>query len=65
MEETGRVKIDLGECNLKVTRPDGECSEILVSNPDILFDCWRCCWDKTEKKKDFLHCFYTVMYMYW
>ena len=30
---TGRVKTDLSECNLKVTRPDGECSEILVSNP--------------------------------
>ncbi len=34
MEDPGRVKTDLGECNLKVTRPDGECSEILVSNPD-------------------------------
>ena len=33
MEENGRVKTDLGECNLKVTRPDGECSKILVSNP--------------------------------
>ena len=30
---TGQVKTDLGECNLKVTRPDSECSEILVSNP--------------------------------
>ena len=29
----GRVKTELGECNLKVTRPDGECTEILVSNP--------------------------------
>ncbi len=35
MEETGWVKTDLGECNLKVTCPDGECSEILVSNPDF------------------------------
>jgi len=33
MEDTGRVKIDLGECSLKVTRPDGECTKILVSNP--------------------------------
>ena len=32
-EETGRVKTDLGTCNLKVTRPDGKCSKILVSNP--------------------------------
>ena len=32
-EETGRVKTDLGKCNLKVTRPDGTCSKILVSNP--------------------------------
>ena len=33
MEDTGRVKIDLGECSLKVIRPDGECTKILVSNP--------------------------------
>ena len=33
-EEAGRVKTDLGEYNLKATRPDGECSEILVSNPE-------------------------------
>ena len=33
MEDTGRVKIDLGECSLKVTRLDGECTKILVSNP--------------------------------
>ena len=32
-EETGRVKNFLGECRLKVTRPNGERSEILVSNP--------------------------------
>ena len=32
-EETGRVKNYLGECNLRVTRQVGECSEILVSNP--------------------------------
>ena len=32
---TGRVKTDLGECNLKITWPDGECSEILVSIPEI------------------------------
>jgi len=30
MEETGRVKTDLGEWP---SRPDGECSKILVSNP--------------------------------
>ena len=33
VEDTGRVKIILGDCSLKVTRPDGECSKILVSNP--------------------------------
>ena len=27
------MKNYLGECNLKVTRPNGEWSEILVSNP--------------------------------
>ena len=32
MEETGRVKTDLGECNFKVTRPDSKCTKILVSN---------------------------------
>ena len=32
-EETGREKNCLGECSLKVTHPDGECSKILVSNP--------------------------------
>ena len=32
---SGRVKNCLGECSLKVTRPDGECSKILVSNPGI------------------------------
>ena len=32
-EETGQVKNCLGECSLKVSRPDGECSKILVSNP--------------------------------
>lgn len=42
MEENGRVKTDkqiyftLGECNLNVTRPDGECSKILVFNPVTL-----------------------------
>ena len=30
--ETGPVKNYLGECSLTVTRPDGEFSEILVSN---------------------------------
>ena len=35
-EETGRVKNYLGECNLRVTRQVGECSEMLVSNPVIL-----------------------------
>ncbi len=39
MEDTGRVEIDLGECNLKVTRLDGECSEILVSNPGKINNC--------------------------
>ena len=33
MEDTGLVKNYLGKCNLKVTRPAGEGSEILVSNP--------------------------------
>ena len=33
-EETGREKNCLGECSLKVTCPDGECSKILVSNPE-------------------------------
>ena len=28
-----RVKNYLGECSLKITCPNGECSEILVSNP--------------------------------
>ena len=32
-EETGRVKNCLGECGLKVTRPNDVCSKILVSNP--------------------------------
>ena len=32
-EENRRVKNCLGECSLKVTRPDGGCSKILVSNP--------------------------------
>ena len=27
------MKKCLGECSLRVTRPDGECSQILVSNP--------------------------------
>ena len=27
------MKNCLGECSLKVTRPDGECSKISVSNP--------------------------------
>ena len=31
-EEIGQVKSFLGECSLKVTHPDGECSRILVSN---------------------------------
>ena len=33
VEETGRVKNYLDKCSLKVSRPNGECSEILVSNP--------------------------------
>ena len=36
-EDTGQVKNCLGECSLKVTRPDGECSKILVSNPVLIF----------------------------
>ena len=32
-QETGRVKNYLGECSSKVTRQNGERSEILVSNP--------------------------------
>ena len=32
----GLVKNCLGECSLKVTRPDGECSKILVSNAVLL-----------------------------
>ena len=32
-EETGQVKNCLGECSLKDTRPDGECSKIIISNP--------------------------------
>ena len=39
MEETGRVKNHLGECSLNVTCPDGECSEILVSNPAMMYLC--------------------------
>ena len=37
VEETGRVNNYLGECSLNSTRPDGECSEILVANPDTAF----------------------------
>ena len=37
-EETGQVKNCLGECSLKVIRPDGEGSKILVSNP---VDLWH------------------------
>ena len=33
VEETRQVKNCLGECSLKVTDPDGECSKMLVSNP--------------------------------
>ena len=36
VEETGRVKNCLGECSLKVTHPDGECSKILVFNPGAI-----------------------------
>ena len=31
------MKTYLGECSLKVTRPNDECSKILVSNPDWPF----------------------------
>ena len=30
MEETGQLKTDLGECDLKITRPDGKCFPIPV-----------------------------------
>ena len=33
--ETGRVKNYLGEYSLKITRPNGERSAILVSNPGL------------------------------
>ena len=36
-EETGRMKNCLGECSLKVTRPDGKCSKILVPNPVLFY----------------------------
>ena len=32
-KETGPVKNNQGECSLKVTRPNGERSKTLVSNP--------------------------------
>ena len=34
-EKTGQEKKCLSECSLKVTRPDGKCSKILVCNPVI------------------------------
>ena len=34
--ETGRVKNYLRECSLKITRPNGERSAILVSNPELV-----------------------------
>ena len=46
IEETGRVKNCLGECSLKVTRPDGECSKILVSNPAVGTNNWRAACNK-------------------
>lgn len=49
MEETGQVKTGFGECNLNVTRPDSDCSKILVSNPVTLVQKFmRAC----EKKLD-------------
>ena len=30
-------KIYLGKCSLKDTRPDGECSKILVFSPDLTY----------------------------
>ena len=39
MEETGRVKTNLGECNLKVTRHLGECSKILQVVTENLYKC--------------------------
>ena len=34
------MKNYLGECSLKITRPNGEHSEILVSNPVVLSETW-------------------------
>ena len=34
--ETGRVKNYLRECSLKIPRPNGESSAILVSNPELV-----------------------------
>ena len=51
MEETGLVKTDLGKRNFKVTRPDGECSKILVSNPEKTLPYYSnkiCPWRREE-----------------
>ena len=55
MEETGQVKTELGECNLKVTRPDGECSKILVSNPAIMQNFNEACYQFTSKTRFLSH----------
>lgn len=52
MEETGQVKTDFGECNFNVTRPDSECSKILVSNPVTLVQKFMgACEKKLDGKK--------------
>ena len=62
-EETGRVKNCLGECSLKVTRPDGECSKILVSNPACTtLKGADCSWDQaTDSLSSISYCFYSIL----
>ena len=53
------MKIYLGECSSKVTRPNGERSEILVSNPVIVqFVC--CVLNYNYHYDNFNECMYTV-----
>ena len=40
VEEIMRVKKLSGRVQLEDARPDGECSEILVSNPDTAYICY-------------------------
>ena len=44
------MKNYLGECSLKITRPNGERSEILVSNPVIIIFSYSIRWEKLIKK---------------